>query len=177
MYMNTQHNGSQAPHDDHAEGFPDAVKAGMGRRRDQSIWPISNGMEAAARQARDATDQFSRVLGFSGEKSERLAHQSKKNREAVKQCRAVLTQAFQASSQNWMEMVQGQWKRNFDGMERLMHAKSVHEFGAIQGELVRENLEHILKDSRSIAERSMRAADEAGKALSSMTGQGANAPA
>ncbi|MCJ2094303.1 phasin family protein [Methylobacterium sp. J-072] len=74
-------------------------------------------------------------------------------------------------------MVQAQWKRNFDGMERLMHAKSVHAFGAIQGELVRENLEHILRDSHSIAESSMKAADEAGKLLSAMTDHGADVPA
>ncbi len=171
--MSAQHNGSQAQHDDHAEGIPDAVKAGTNGSRDRTIWPISSGIEAAARQARDATDQFSRVLGFSGEEGERLSNQSKKNMEAVKQCRTVLTQAFQASSQSWMEMVQGQWKRNFDGMERLMHAKSIHEFGVIQGEIVRENLEHILKDSRAIAERSMRAADEAGKSLTMMADQGA----
>ncbi|WP_375463241.1 phasin family protein [uncultured Methylobacterium sp.] len=169
--MNAQNNGSQALHDGRADGIPDAVKAGADTMRDKSIWPMPNGLEAAARQAREATEQFSRALGFSGEEGERLALQSKKNMEAVKQCRSVLTQAFQASSQSWMEMVQGQWKRNFDGMERLMHAKSVHEFGAIQGELVRENLEHILKDSRSIAEGSMQAADEAGKSLSAMTGQ------
>lgn len=170
--MNAQNNGSQALHDGHADGIPDAVKAGADKSSDRSIWPMPNGMEAAARQAREATERFSRTLGFSGEEGERLALQSKKNTEAVKQCRTVLTQAFQASSQSWMEMVQGQWKRNFDGMERLMQARSVHEYGAIQGELVRENLEHILKDSRAIAERSMQAADEAGKCLSAMTGQG-----
>jgi hypothetical protein len=83
----------------------------------------------------------------------------------------VLTKAFQASSKSWMEMVQGQWQRNFDGMNRLGQAKSVQEFGTIQGELVPENLAHILKDSRYIAERSMRAADEAGKSLTAVIGQ------
>ncbi len=175
--MNAQDNGSQSLHDGRADGIPDAVKVGSNRMRDTSIWPMPNGMEAAARQAREATERFSRTLGFSGEEGERLAQQSKMNPEALKQCRTVLIQAFQASSQSWTEMVQGQWKRNFDGMERLMQSSSVQAFGTIQGELVRENLEHILKDSRSVAERSMRAADEAGKALSAMTGQGSDEPA
>ena len=170
--MNTQDNGSRSLHDGRADGFSAAVKAEANGMADKSIWPMPNGMEAAARQARQATERFGRALGFSGEEGERLTAQSKRNMEAVRQCREVLAQAFQASSHSWMEMVQGHWKRNFDGMERLMQATSVHEFGAIQGELVRENLEHILKDSRSIAERSMRAADEAGKALSVMADQG-----
>ncbi|NEU13776.1 phasin family protein [Methylobacterium sp. BTF04] len=130
---------------------------------------MPNGMDEEAHRAREAAERFGRTLGFSGEEGERLSRQSTKNMEAVKQCRAVLTQAFQASSDDWMELVQGQWKRNFDGMERLMQAKSVHEFGEIQGELVRENLEHVIRDIRSIAERSMRAADEAGKTLSALT--------
>ena len=142
--------------------------------RDKGIWPTPNGMDAAARQAREAGERFSRTLGFSGEEGERLARQSKKNMDAVSECRSVLTKAFQTSSESWMEMVQGQWKRNFDGMQRLMQAKSVQEFGAIQGELVKENLEHILKDSRSIAERSMRAADEAGKSLAAISSQGSD---
>lgn len=164
--MNAQTNGLHTAHDG---DVPDAVKAGAAGLRHKGIWPMPNGMDAAAHQAREAAERFSRTLGFSGEEGERLAQQSKRNMEAVSECRSVLTKAFQASSDSWMEMVQAQWKRNFDGMERLMQAKSVQEYGVIQGELVRENLEHILKDSRSIAERSMRAADEAGKLLSALT--------
>lgn len=171
--MNTQSNGSNARHGGHADAIPDAVRAAA----DKAIWPMPNGLDAAARQAREAAERFSQTLGFSGEEGERLATQSRRNMDAVRQCRSVLMQAFQASSENWVEMVQAQWKRNFDVMERLMQAQSVQEFGTIQGELVRENLEHILKDSRCIAERSMRAADEAGKALAAMTDRTADAGA
>lgn len=173
MNMNTQGNGADVRRGGPTDGIPDAVKAAP----DNAIWPMPNGLDAAARQAREAAERFSRTLGFSGEEGERLAMQSRGNMEAVRQCRSVLMQAFQASSESWMEMVQAQWKRNFAGMERLMQARSVQEFGTIQGELVRENLEHILKDSRSIAERSMRAADEAGKALAAMTDRTADVPA
>ncbi|MCJ2094304.1 hypothetical protein MKK67_17655 [Methylobacterium sp. J-072] len=98
--MNAQDNSSQSLHDARAEGFPDTVKAGANGMRDTSIWPMPNGMEAAARQAREATERFGRALGFSGEEGERLTIQSKKNMVAVKQCREVLTKAFQASSQS-----------------------------------------------------------------------------
>lgn len=172
--MDAGSNGSQALRDAYARGIPDPVKAGADPMRERSLWPMPNGMEAAAHDAREAAERFGRTLGSSGIEGERLALQSSRNMEALKQCRAVLTQAFQASSDDWMEMVQGQWKRNFDGMERLMQATSVQEFGAIQGELVRDNLEHVIRDIRSIAERSMQAADEAGKRLSSMTDRGAD---
>lgn len=165
--MITQNNGSQALHDGRTDGFSDAVKAGA----DKSIWPIPAGMEEALRHAKEAIERFSRTFGFSGEEGTRLADQSRQHMDAMKQCGTVLTKAFQESSKSWMGMIQGQSKRNLDGMGRLMQAKSVHEFSAIQGELVRENLEHVLKDSRTIAENSMRAADEAGKSLAALTAQ------
>lgn len=170
--MNAQTNGSRPPHDGHPDGIPDAVKAAA----DKAIWPMPNGLDAAASQARAATELFSQTLEFSGEEGERLAVQSKRNMKAVRQCRLVLMQAFQAASEDWMELVQAQWKRNFDGLERLIQATSILEFSKIQGELVRENLEHVLTDSRSIAERSMRAADEAGKALAAMADGTADVP-
>ena len=175
--MNARNTGAHDSQPARGADIADAVKAGASGARDKAIWPMPNGIDAAARQARVAAERFSRTLGFSGEEGERLARQSKRNMEAVSECRSVLTKAFQASSDSGMEIVQAQWKRNFDGMERLMQAKSVQEFGAIQGELVRETLEHILKDSRAIAERSMRAADEAGQLLSALTDQSPPEPA
>lgn len=169
--MNAQNNGSHASNDGHGPDIADAMKAGFDGIGDKGIWPMSNGMDEAARQAREAAERCGQTLGFSGGEGERLSKRSRKNTEALSQCRSVLTKAFQASSKSWMEMVQGQWQRNFDGMNRLGQAKSVQEFGTIQGELVRENLAHILKDSRYIAERSMRAADEAGKSLTAVIGQ------
>lgn len=169
--MNAQNNGSQAPHEGGTDGFSDAVKASTDKTVDNGIWPMPAGMEEAVRHTKEATERFSRSLGFSGEEGTRLAAQSRQHIDAMKQCGTVLTKAFQDSSKTWMEMIQGQWKRNLDGMGRLMQAKSIHEFSAIQGELIRVNLEHILKDSRTIAEGSMRAADEAGKSLAAVTPQ------
>lgn len=167
--MTTHNNGSQAPNDGRADGVPDAVKAGAGKTVDTGAWPTPAGMEEAVRQTRDATERFSRSFGFSGEEGTRLAAQSRQHIDAMKQCGTVLTKAFQDSSKTWMEMIHGQWKRNLDGMGRLMQAKSLQEFSTIQGDLVRANLEHVLKDSRTIAEGSMRAAEEAGKSLAAVT--------
>lgn len=55
---------------------------------------MPNSLATAARQAREAAERFSETLGFSGEEGERLATQSRRNMEAVRQCRSVLMQAF-----------------------------------------------------------------------------------
>ncbi|UHC19885.1 phasin family protein (plasmid) [Methylobacterium currus] len=73
---------------------------------------------------------------------------------------------MQDASRNWFELGQKQWQRNLDGLTRLTRASSVQEFTAIQSELLREGLQHMVQDSRVIAEGSVRAIEEAGKAFS-----------
>ncbi|GJE43282.1 phasin family protein [Methylobacterium soli] len=137
---------------------------------------VQKGLETASQQARDVADRFTRTLGFSGEDSERLARQSKQNLEAVTRCGTVLTQAFQESSRHWFDLSRKQWQRNLDGLNKLTHAKSVQEFTAIQSDLVRESLQHVIQDSRTIAETAVRAVDEASKTFSQVAQQSPGLP-
>ena len=129
---------------------------------------LQNGIETASQQAREAADRFSKTLGFSGQDSERLAQQSKQNIEAVTRCGTVLTQAFQDASRSLFDLGQKQFRRNLEGLNKLTHAKSVQEFTAIQSDLMREGLKHMVQDSKAITETSARADDEAGKTFSSV---------
>ncbi|WP_244937398.1 phasin family protein [Methylobacterium crusticola] len=160
--------------------FADAARDGMNQMADLSQKASENAkqivqknVETAAQQAREAADRLTRTLGFTGQDSERLAHQSKQNLEAVTRCGTVLTQAIQEASRNWFELSQKQWKRNLDGLNKLTRVTSVQEFAAIQSELVREGLQHMVQDSKAIAEGSVRAVEEAGKAFSSVAQQSA----
>jgi hypothetical protein len=126
---------------------------------------LQDGVETVSKHAREATDRITRTLGFSGQDSERLSRQSKQNMEAVTRCGTVLTQAFQEASRNWFELAQKQWHRNLDGMNKLARSRSVQEFASIQSELVREGLQEMVQDSRGIAETSLRAVEDAGKAF------------
>src|SRR3954469_25373069 len=132
---------------------------------------VQKSVETASHQAREAADRFTRTLGYSGEHSERLARQSKQNMEAVTRCGTVLTQAFQDASRSWFGLAQKQFQRNLEGMNKLTHAKSVQEFTAIQSDLVREGLQHVVQDSKAITETSARAVDEASKTFSSVAPQ------
>lgn len=132
---------------------------------------VQKSVEAASQQAREATDRFTRTLGFTGQDSERLARQFKQNLEAVTRCGTVLTQAIQDTSRSWFELSQKQWQRNLDGLNKLARATSVQEFTTIQSELAREGLQHMVQDSKVIAEASVRAVDEAAKAFSGMAQQ------
>jgi hypothetical protein len=73
----------------------------------------------------------------------------------------MLTQAFQDTSRGWLELTQKQWQRNLEGMQRLAGAKSVQEFSTTQSELLRDGLEHMVRDGQAIAETSLKAIEKA----------------
>ena len=155
--------------------FADAAREGLNKMTDlreqateSTKQVVQQSVETAAQQAREAADRFTRTLGFSGQDSERLARQSKQNMEAVTRCGTVLTQAFQDASRSWFGLAQRQFQRNLEGMNKLVHAKSVQEFTAIQSELVRDGLQNIVQDSKAISETSTRAVEEASKTFSSV---------
>src|SRR4051812_20659849 len=155
--------------------FADAAREGLNKMTDlreqateNTKQVVQKSVETAAQQAREASERFTRTLGFSGEDSERLARQSKQNLEVVTRCGTVLTQAFQDASRSWFGLAQKQFQRNLEGVNKLAHAKSVQEFTAIQSDLVRESLQHMVQDSKAIAETSTRAVEEASKTFSSV---------
>jgi len=158
--------------------FVDATRDSMsamadlsGKTTENARHIIQKNVETASQQAREAADRFTRTLGFTGQDSERLAHQSRQNVEAVARCGTVLTHAVQDASRSWLELSQKQWQRNLDGLNRLARAGSLQEFVAVQTELVRESLQHIVQDSRAITETSARAVEEASRTFSSMAQQ------
>ena len=155
--------------------FADAAREGANKMVDLSEkaaettkQAMQNGIETASQQAREAADRFSKTLGFSGQDSERLAQQSKQNIEAVTRCSTVLSQAFQDASRSLFDLGQKQFQRNLEGLNKLTRAKSVQEFAAIQSDLVRESLQHMVQDSKAITDTSARAVEEAGKTFSSV---------
>ena len=133
---------------------------------------MQSSIQAASHHAMEASDRFTRTLGFSAEGSEQLAAKSKRDIEAVSRCGTVLTQAFQDAARGWFELGQKQWSRNLEGLNRLAGTKSVQEFTAVQSELLREGLQAMVQESRAMTESSLRSVDQASKAFSTVTAQG-----
>ena len=133
---------------------------------------VQSGFEIASRQAREVSERFTRNFGLGGEDSQRLAEQSKQNMDAVARCGTILTQGFQDASRGWFEFGQKQFQRNVDAVQRLARVRTTHEFASVQSELLRENMQHFVQDSRAITERSLRVAEEAGKTFANVATQG-----
>src|SRR5215207_5745527 len=164
------HAREQTKRDEQAHKNGDAARAGVERLADfrqratDDAWKsMESGMDAASQSLQNASDQFARALGYSGEEGERLARQSGQNVEAIAKFGTVLTQAYQDTSREWYGLAQKQLQRNLEGLSHLAHCRSVQDFAAVQSSLVRESLQHMVEDSRSITEISLRAVNEARK--------------
>jgi len=127
---------------------------------------VQTGVHAASTGYQQASDQFERALGFSGEDGKRLAERYSQNMEVVTRSGTVLSEAFQDLSRQWWGLAQNQLRRNLEGMSQLSHCRSVQDFAAVRSDLMREGLQKMVEDGRQIAESSVRAADDASKVFS-----------
>ncbi len=181
------HAREQTRRDEQARKNADAARAGVERLADfrqratDDAWKsMESGLDAASQEFQNASDQFARTLGFRGEDGERLARQSGQNVEVITKFGTVLTQACQDTSREWYGLAQKQLQRNLEGLSRLAHCRSVQDFAATQSGLVRENLQSMVEDSRLIAEISLKAVNDASKAVAGTaqerTAQGRSSP-
>src|SRR3954467_4960880 len=150
----------------------DAARAGVEKLADfrqratEDGWKsMQSSVDAASQGFQNASNQLTRTLGFSGDNGERLARQSGQNVEAITTFGTVLTQAYQDTSREWYGLAQKQLQRNFEGLSKLAHCRSVQDFAAVQSSLVRESLQYLVEDTGSIVEISLKAVNEARKAV------------
>src|SRR3954470_22534948 len=151
------HAHEQTKRDEQAYKNDEAARAGVEmladfrQRATEDAWKsMESSVDAASQGFQNASDRFARTLGYSGEEGERLARQSGQNVDAITKFGTVLTQAYQDTLRDWYGLAQKQLQRNLEGLSKLAHCRSVQEFAATQSGLVRESLQHVVEDSRSI---------------------------
>jgi len=126
---------------------------------------VEAGLNTATQTFQRATDQFTKVLGFSGPQAEEVARRSSENVQAVTQASTVLTRGAQEVSQEVFGLVQDRLQKNLDAVNRLVGTRSVQDFVAVQSDLVRDTLQEVIETNKRIAEVSLRIANEASQII------------
>ena len=129
----------------------------------QEVW--TSGLDTATQSFQQMMEQFTQALGFAGPQSEELARRSSQNVEAVTEASRVLAQGLQEVSREWIGLAQERLTKNLDGLDELARCRSLPDFVAVQSGLVRDNLQHMIDNSRRVAEVSVRVADEAARVI------------
>ena len=159
---------ARAVTDEAAEAGEQALRAGTDIVRrsaetTQEAW--TSGLDRATQSFQRMTDQFTQAFGFADPQSEELARTSSQNVQTVMQASTVLAQGLQEVSREWIGLAQDRLTKNLDGLNELARCRSVPDFVAVQSNLVRDNLQQMIDNSRHIAEVSVRVADEAARIM------------
>src|SRR5215208_1921867 len=126
---------------------------------------VETGLNTARETFQRTTDQFTKVLGFSGPQAEEVARRSSENLQAVTQASTILVRGAQEVSQEVFGLVQDRLQKNIDAVSRIVGTRSVQDFVAVQSDLVRDGLQQVIDTNKRIAEVSLRTADEAARAI------------
>ena len=144
-----------------ARAGADVFRRGSETARDT----VQSGLNTATETFQRMSDQFTKVLGFNGPQSEELARRSSQNLQAVSQASTVLMKNAQDVSHEVIQLVQDRLQKNIDGLGRLAGTRSVQDYVAVQSDLMRDGLQQVIDTNKRIAELSVRAADEAARAI------------
>src|SRR3954447_26545568 len=126
---------------------------------------VESGLNTATQTFQRLTDQFTKVLGFTGPQAEELARRSSENVQAVTQASTVLARGAQEVSQEVFGLIQDRLQKNIDAVNRIVGTRSVQDFVAVQSDLARDTLQQVIDTNKRVAELSVRVADEAARAI------------
>jgi phasin family protein len=149
-----------------ARAGADVFRRGAETARDS----LQSGLNTATQTFQRVTDQFTKVLGYSGPQAEELARRSSQNLQAVTQASTVLARGAQEVSQEVFGLIQDRLQKNLDAVSRIAGVRSVQDFVAVQSDLARDTLQQVIETNKRIAEVSLRTADEAARAIQQAQG-------
>ena len=144
-----------------ARAGADMARRGAETARDT----VQSGVTMATQSFQRLNDQFTQALGFNGPQAEELSRRSSQNLQAVSQASSVLMKGAQEVSREVIQLVQDRMQKNVEAVSRLAGTRSVQDFVAVQSDLVRDGLQQVIDTNKRIAELSVRAADEAARAI------------
>lgn len=113
---------------------------------------LQTGSDIASRIGERTADQFTHMLGVTGQETQRAVEQSAHNFWAVMQSGAILAEGAQNISREWMDFVGDRFEHGFDHMNELLRCRNPQQFAVIQTDLVRSNLERLLQTTNKIGE-------------------------
>jgi hypothetical protein len=124
------------------------------------------GLDTMADVAQRTSDQVLNAFGRTGEQAKGIVEQSSTNVTLMAEAGSILARGLQEFSAESMRLIQSRWERNMNGFAALARCRSVSDLVAVQTDLMRDQLQQTVEETRRLAALATRVADEAMKAAS-----------
>jgi hypothetical protein len=108
-----------------------------------------------------SVDQFSKMLGLSGETARQAVQQSSGNLQAIMEGSSIIADGLANVSGEWMRFTQTWVEQNLENFDHFQQCRTLQDCLTLQTQMVRENLEGLLHSTRRTSELAMKMADEA----------------
>jgi hypothetical protein len=125
----------------------------------QRAW--QSGISFAAQLSEQSFNQFERMFGLAGERTQEATQRSSHHVEAILHSSTVLTGGIDTLSHEWIDFAQQRVARQRDRFEQILQVRTPQDFTAIQAEVMRDAIEGWLQSCRRVAEASLRLTEEA----------------
>jgi len=131
----------------------------------QNTWLF--GMQAVTEAMNRSNEQFGRTFGWTGDEAQQATEKSVRNTKSVMESAAAVSKGLNEISQEYLQLTRRQMEKNMDRMNELWRCRTLHEFAAVQSDLIRDTMSGVLESGRRVADMSLKVADDAGKRIAS----------
>src|SRR5262249_37875367 len=108
-----------------------------------SSWRTS--ADAANQIAERSLDKWSKMVGLTGDTPTQAIQASFGNTQAILETTTMFADGMRDLSGEWTKFIQQRAEQNLEHFERLMGARSLHDWMASQSEIARDQLEAFLQ--------------------------------
>ena len=126
-----------------------------------------SGAEVAGGIAQRSMEQLSNIFGLSGETLRDTLQQSSGNVQAVMESTTIIASSLQDVTGEWMRFAERRGEQNLDYLSQLRECRNLHDYLALQTQIVRDNMEAFLQSAERTSERTMQIARTAVERMSS----------
>ena len=134
----------------------------------EQLW--RSGLDMASHFA-ESPSQIVRSMGLIDEKTQEVTEQSSRNIDAIVQSSTAYADALQSISRELSSFCRERVDHNMEKINTLMRSRTPQELFAAQSDLLRDNLEGILRSSRRMAEASVGVTDGTMRRLTKVMGK------
>jgi hypothetical protein len=127
--------------------------------------------DAGQQVAKRSAEQFDQIFTRQFETSQEVIRHAQQNLDVLMQVGGVLAGGFQSILREWADYAQTAVRRNVDGVNSLMHARTLQDLASAQSDLLVSELQLLLDSSVKISEVTAHLARDAAQGIGDRTRQ------